>query len=246
MSLHVFSQPYHWDYSYHLCSCTRGEVHCEHWHWGEEGPTLSWRKKSPSLVYTLVRVILIQITTLSTKINKKKKMKQPLSGVLSVSPVWRIVGQSPVEHPMPSAGLRNLMRCRSRLKVLIADLYMYCKSTNFGVLLYLANLANCVFSLIFVAPTYVNYVDRTLHRWGDAKFNSCPNHFILRNAKFYSRQNLLIYSMRIFQLLLLLVVLLLLLLLLLLLIGFFVLTLHIQLSTGQKGCISILFTGIDL
>ena len=48
----------------------------------------------------------------------------------------------------------------------------YCKSTNFGVLLYLANLANCVFSLIFVAPTYVNYVDRTLHRRGDAKFNS--------------------------------------------------------------------------
>ena len=45
----------------------------------------------------------------------------------------------------------------------------YCKSTNFGVLLY---LANCVFSLIFVAPTYVNYVDRTLHRLGDAKFNS--------------------------------------------------------------------------
>ena len=42
----------------------------------------------------------------------------------------------------------------------------YCKSTNFGVLLYLANLANCVFSLIFVTPTYVNYVDRTLHRRG--------------------------------------------------------------------------------
>ena len=48
----------------------------------------------------------------------------------------------------------------------------YCKSTNFGMLLYLANLANCVFSLIFVAPTYVNYVDRTLQRWGDVKFNS--------------------------------------------------------------------------
>ena len=48
----------------------------------------------------------------------------------------------------------------------------YCKSTNFGVLLYLANLANCVFSQIFVTPTYVNYVDRTLHRRGDAKFNS--------------------------------------------------------------------------
>ena len=39
---------------------------------------------------------------------------------------------------------------------------VYCKSTNFGVLLYLANLANCVFSLIFVAANI--YVDRTLHR----------------------------------------------------------------------------------
>ena len=38
----------------------------------------------------------------------------------------------------------------------------YCKSTNFGVLLYLANLANCVSSLIFVAANI--YVDRTLHR----------------------------------------------------------------------------------
>ena len=57
---------------------------------------------------------------------------------------------------------------------------IYCKAINFGVLLYLVNLANCVFSLIFVAPKYVNYVDRTLHRQGDAKFNS--------------RQNLLIYS----------------------------------------------------
>ena len=51
----------------------------------------------------------------------------------------------------------------------------YCKSTNFGVLLYLANLANCVSSLIFVAANI--YVDRTLHRraagrLGDAKFNS--------------------------------------------------------------------------
>ena len=36
------------------------------------------------------------------------------------------------------------------------------KSTNFGVLLYLANLANCVSSLIFVAANI--YVDRTLHR----------------------------------------------------------------------------------
>ena len=50
--------------------------------------------------------------------------------------------------------------------------YNYCKSTNVGVVLYLANLGNCVFSLIFVEPTSVNYVDRTLHRRGDAKFNS--------------------------------------------------------------------------
>ena len=49
---------------------------------------------------------------------------------------------------------------------------VYCKLTNFGVLLYLANLANCVSSLIFVAA--IIYVDRTLHRpaAGDAKFNS--------------------------------------------------------------------------
>ena len=38
----------------------------------------------------------------------------------------------------------------------------YCKSTNFGVLLYVANLVNCVFSLIFVAANI--YVDHTLHR----------------------------------------------------------------------------------
>ena len=38
----------------------------------------------------------------------------------------------------------------------------YCKSTNFGMVLYLANLANCVSSLIFVAANI--YVDRTLHR----------------------------------------------------------------------------------
>ena len=66
----------------------------------------------------------------------------------------------------------------SGLVIVIIDTAMwdilcrYCKSTNVGVLLYLANLANCVFSLIFVAPTHVNYVDRTLHRRGDAKFNS--------------------------------------------------------------------------
>ena len=49
---------------------------------------------------------------------------------------------------------------------------LHCKSTNFGVLLYLVNLSNYMFSRIFVAPTYVNYVDRTPHRRGDAKFNS--------------------------------------------------------------------------
>ena len=46
-------------------------------------------------------------------------------------------------------------------RVLIV-MFDYCKSTNFGVLLYLANLANCVFSLIFVAANI--YVGRTLHR----------------------------------------------------------------------------------
>ena len=39
---------------------------------------------------------------------------------------------------------------------------VYWKSTDFGVLLYLANSANCVFSLIFVTANI--YVDRTLHR----------------------------------------------------------------------------------
>ena len=48
----------------------------------------------------------------------------------------------------------------------------YCKSTNFSMLLYLANLANCVFSLIFVVPTYMIVPWSTLHRRGDAKFNS--------------------------------------------------------------------------
>ena len=58
----------------------------------------------------------------------------------------------------------------------------YCNSTYFGVLLY---LANCVFPLTFVTPKYVivHCID-----------GEPPNHFILRNAKFYSRQNLLIYS----------------------------------------------------
>ena len=75
---------------------------------------------------------------------------------------------------------------------------LYCKSTNFGVLLYLANLANCVSSLIFVAANI--YVDRTLHRRAAGETPNLivaklpPNDFILRNAKFYSRQNLLIYS----------------------------------------------------
>ena len=38
----------------------------------------------------------------------------------------------------------------------------YCKSTNFAMLLYLANLANCVSSLVFVAANI--YIDCTLHR----------------------------------------------------------------------------------
>ena len=46
--------------------------------------------------------------------------------------------------------------------VIVCLCWYYCKSTNFGVLLYLANLANCVSSLIFVAANI--YVDRTLHR----------------------------------------------------------------------------------
>ena len=46
--------------------------------------------------------------------------------------------------------------------ILIFTSSIYCKSTNFGVLLYLANLANCVSSLIFVAANI--YVDCTLHR----------------------------------------------------------------------------------
>ena len=66
---------------------------------------------------------------------------------------------------------------------------LYCKSTNFGMLLY---LANCVFSLIFVAANI--YVDRTLRRRAAERRQINVNHYILRNAKFYSRQNLLIYS----------------------------------------------------
>ena len=38
-------------------------------------------------------------------------------------------------------------------------------------------------------------------RWGHAKLNSCQIIFRLRNAKFYSRQNLLIYSMQSFSVL---------------------------------------------
>ena len=77
----------------------------------------------------------------------------------------------------------------------VSTFQLYCKSTNFGVLLYLANLANCVISPIFVAAN--TYVDRCIDGpRRDAK-NSRQinvNRFILRNAKFYSRQNLLIYS----------------------------------------------------
>ena len=59
---------------------------------------------------------------------------------------------------------------------------IYCKSTNFGVLLY---LANCVFSLIFVTAKI--YVDRTLHRRAGRREK--PNliaakSLYLRNAKF--------------------------------------------------------------
>ena len=45
---------------------------------------------------------------------------------------------------------------------------LYCKSTNFGVLSY---LANCIILIIFVT-TYGSDVDSTLHRQADAKFKS--------------------------------------------------------------------------
>ena len=46
----------------------------------------------------------------------------------------------------------------------------YCKSTNFGVLLY---LVNCVFSLIFVAANiYIDHTSCMDGPWGDPKFNS--------------------------------------------------------------------------
>ena len=73
----------------------------------------------------------------------------------------------------------------------LANIFSYCKSTNFGVLLY---LANCVSSLIFLAANI--YVDRTLHRRAAERRQINVNRFILRNAKFYSRQNLLIYSIQ--------------------------------------------------
>ena len=62
-----------------------------------------------------------------------------------------------------SVNLQDLKWC-SKMRVGPANFesITYCKSTNFGVLLYLANLANCVFSLIFVAAK--KYVDRTLYR----------------------------------------------------------------------------------
>ena len=52
-------------------------------------------------------------------------------------------------------------------------LFIYCKSTNFGVLLYLANLVFWLGLIYLALPTCVSDVDRTLHRGGDAKFNSC-------------------------------------------------------------------------
>ena len=75
----------------------------------------------------------------------------------------------------------------------------YCKSTNFAVLLYLANLANCVFSLIYICPA--NIRDRTLIVHcidGETPNLIATKSLFLRNTKFYSRQNLLIYSISFF------------------------------------------------
>ena len=57
----------------------------------------------------------------------------------------------------------------------------YCKSTNFGLLLY---LANCVFSLIFVAANIrsLSDVDRTLHR------RETPNLIAAKSLYFEKRQ----------------------------------------------------------
>ena len=53
-------------------------------------------------------------------------------------------------------------KTNDQLNNILHTKHAYCKSTNFGVLLYLVDLANCVFLLIFVAANI--YVDRTLHR----------------------------------------------------------------------------------
>ena len=58
--------------------------------------------------------------------------------------------------------------------------YACCKSTNFGVLLY---LANCVSSLIFVAANI--YVDRTLHRRAAGE---TPNLIAAKSLYFEKRQ----------------------------------------------------------
>ena len=74
----------------------------------------------------------------------------------------------------------------------------YCKSTNFGVLLYFAQFGEL---RVFANICRLQYIRRsyTAQTGGRETPNLIaaklpPNHFILRNAKFYSRQNLLSYS----------------------------------------------------
>ena len=82
----------------------------------------------------------------------------------------------------------HLKNLSIRLCILYADFAMtILKSTNFGVLLYLAS--NCVSSLHSqIYTSIVHYIDG---RRGDAKFSSRQiTAKALRNAKFYSCQNL--------------------------------------------------------
>ena len=62
--------------------------------------------------------------------------------------IWNIYSSSQVDP------IYICVPCGDNL-VALCEQRIYCKSTNFGMLLYLANLANCVFSLIFVVPKYV-------------------------------------------------------------------------------------------
>ena len=83
-----------------------------------------------------------------------------VSGVLnkfaSVSSLWSCFSDS--YHRPGGGGGGPFMITRGLSCEIALDLLIYCKSTNFGVLLY---LGNWVFLLIFAASLYV---DRTLHR----------------------------------------------------------------------------------